>query len=426
MKTKNIFTSYLLCAALLFTGCVEDPIYVAQPTVTITGTYELHTGDALSTLTLAGSVEYNGQQMEGTLAWKDASTTYQEAGEQQAEWRFTPADKSLYAVVEGKTGVTVVPSVYACGIYNYSGTKVWKNGNIFYEQPNASFFHLLISEGNIFTTGYTKKNGNRIIRISKNGTLLYTLTDGTYDAGWGKMEFSDGHIYICGCEKEESQKFVAKIWKDDTLLYELTDGTKDAEAMDIAISDGHIYTCGYEEDESQPSQPRIAKIWKDENLLYTLNTLTNNIYEGNITPISLEVVNGTLYTAGYDYNIYGRYVVKVWKNNKEIYTTDESLSNEILDMVISNEHIYLCVKESNYNQSGYNCTIKVLKDGKLLYKLTDGSHFAHAYSMVVSGGDVYTCGFEDFKTNVRTGKIWKNDTLLYSTDGIEYTDIAVN
>lgn len=377
MKTKNIFTSYLLCAALLFTGCVEDPIYVAQPTVTITGTYELHTGDALSTLTLAGSVEYNGQQAEGTLAWKDASTTYQEAGEQQAEWRFTPADKSLYAVVEGKTGVTVVPSVYACGIYNYSGTKVWKNGNIFYEQPNASFFHLLISEGNIFTTGYTKKNGNRIIRISKNGTLLYTLTDGTYDAGWGKMEFSDGHIYICGCEKEESQKFV-------------------------------------------------AKIWKDENLLYTLNTLTNNIYEGNITPISLEVVNGTLYTAGYDYNIYGRYVVKVWKNNKEIYTTDENLSNEILDMVISNEHIYLCVKESNYNQSGYNCTIKVLKDGKLLYKLTDGSHFAHAYSMVVSGGDVYTCGFEDFKTNVRTGKIWKNDTLLYSTDGIEYTDIAVN
>lgn len=407
MKTKNIFTGCLLCAVLFFTGCVEDPIHVAHPTVAITGTYELHTGDELRTLTLAGSVEYNGRQVEGTLTWKDASITYQEVGEQQAEWIFTPADESLYAVVEGKTGVTVMASIYACGVV-YEGSpasKVWKNGNIFYEQPNVSYFSILIAEGNIFTNGYTMENGNAILRILKNGTLLYTLTDGTYKAGLGNMKFSDGHIYICGYEGKETPKEVAKIWKDGTPLYELTDGTdgtKDVYASDIAISDGHIYTCGYEKDESQPSQPRIAKIWKDENLLYTLNTLTNNIYNGSITPLSLEVVNGTLYTAGCDYNAYGRFITKVWKNDKEIYTTDESLSNELTNMVISNEHIYLCVKEKIYKQSGsgYGYAIKILKDGELLYKLTDGSHFAHAHSMVVSGGDVYTCGLEDFKTNV--------------------------
>lgn len=420
MKTKNIFTGYLLCAVLFFTGCVKDPIHVAHPTVAITGTYELHTGDELRTLTLAGSVEYNGRQVEGTLTWKDASITYQEVGEQQAEWVFTPADESLYAVVEGKTGVTVMTSIYACRLdEDGPGSKVWKNGNILYEQPNNSFFYILIAEGNILTSGYTMKNGNTSHRISKNGTLLYTLTDGTYSAGCGDMEFLDGHIYMYGYEGTENQKKVAKIWKDGTLLYTLTDETKNVYAMDIAISDGHIYTCGYETDERLM---RTAKIWKDENLLYTLNTLTNK----SITPVSLEVVNGTLYTAGYEYTIYGRYITKVWKNDKEIYTTDESLSNQLINMVISNEHIYLCVKERIYNQSSRGWAIKVLKDGKLLYKLTDGSHYAHAHSMVVSGGDVYTCGFEDFKTNVRTGKIWKNDTLLYSTDGVVYTDIAVN
>lgn len=368
MKARIFYTGCLLCASLLFTSCAKDSIHFARPTVTITGNYELHKGEELGTLKPAGSVEYNGQQVEGTLAWKDASITYHETGEQQAEWVFTPAEESLYAVVEGKTVVTVMPDIYACGAYqDGQGTKVWKNGNILYERPDNGYTIVSISEGNIFTSGFTIQLYLRPM-ICKNGTLLYSLSDGSNAVYFGNWVVSDGHIYVCGYEKNENQKQVVKIWKDDIPLYTLTDGSKDA-------FPGH----------------------------------------------SIAIVDGSLYTLSEEYSN-SKCVTKIWKNDKVLYKTDESLDTKAIDMAISNGHIYLCVKE----KSGNDSTIKVLKDGKPLYKLTDGSHFAQAYSMVVSGGDVYTCGFEDFKTNVRTGKIWKNDTLLYSTDGVSYTDIAVD
>lgn len=110
MKTIHIFTGCLLYALLLLTGCVEDPIYTVQPTVTVTGSYVLYPGLSLGTLTPAGTAAFNGKTVEGTLAWKDASEIYQQAGEHQAAWVFTPDDPKHYLPVEGMVSINVAVS----------------------------------------------------------------------------------------------------------------------------------------------------------------------------------------------------------------------------------------------------------------------------------------------------------------------------
>lgn len=250
MNARIIFRGYLLCAALLFAGCINDPIQVALPTVKITGTNELPRGEELGKLTLAGSVRYNGRQVQGTLTWKDTSIRFDEVGEYPVEWIFTP-EEPMYAAVEGVIDITVIPSTYVCGVE-------------------------------------LNRNGKHVVKIWKNGNVLYTLTDGQYDAGVGNMIFSNGHLYTCGYQINERRIENAKIWKDNELLYWLTDGTKPTYAYTVQIVDGLLYTSGKE------------------------------YYHGN-------------------------YVAKVWKNNIVLHTTDENINTEPFGMAISNNHIYQCV-----------------------------------------------------------------------------------
>lgn len=510
MKAQKIFTWCLLCAGLLFTGCIKDPIHVAKPEATIIGKYELRNGDELGTLTLtgvveyktkyvkgslawkdpsltfheigeeqvewiftpaesmfaglegkigitvlpkiddpslglkptvsitgiyqlptddplgsmilSGNVEYNGRPVEGKLEWKNSSLTFPEAGEEQVDWIFTPSDKYLYAVVEGKITITVTPSIYVSGVQmNHEGklvSKIWKNEDHLYTlgTNDADIGNMVFSNGHLYTCGSEKnKNQIKVSKIWKDGNLLYTLTNGVYEAEANSMIFAEGHLYTCGYEKNKEGIEVAKIWRGGRLYYTLTDGALSAVAGGITISNGQLYTCGYQFNEKGIEN---AKIWKDNKLLYRLTDGTKPTYA-----YSIMIVDDMIYTLGKEY-INGNYVAKVWKNNRVLFTTDENLNTENFGMTISNDHIYQCVGERS-KESGGETTLKILKDGKLLYTLTDGSHYAHAYSIKVSGDDVYTCGVENVN-NVPIGKVWKNDTLLYSKRGVTFMDIVIN
>ena len=74
----------LLLAAVLLTGCGKDPIQPAKPEASLTGTYELLTGEPLSSLTLTGTATHEGQAVAGAFAWKDGATTYDAAGQYDA------------------------------------------------------------------------------------------------------------------------------------------------------------------------------------------------------------------------------------------------------------------------------------------------------------------------------------------------------
>lgn len=80
-------------AVLSFVTCGKNEKGNPQPTqpeVSVTGTYELLTGEPLSTLTLTGTATHDGQAVAGAFAWKDDATTYRAAGQYDAPWVFTP------------------------------------------------------------------------------------------------------------------------------------------------------------------------------------------------------------------------------------------------------------------------------------------------------------------------------------------------
>lgn len=425
MKTISIFTGCLLCALLLFTGCVEDLIQVAQPTVTITGTYELHKGEPLGTLTPEGSAQYNGQSVEGTLAWKDASVTYTETGEQQVAWIFTPADEALYAKAEGTARVTVVRNVYVCGTsFNTENNtltgRIWKNGNLLYTPHYARYVpvDISVSEGNVYTYGYhIHENGNNISMVWKNDKLLYTLTDGNKESYLGSLLISEGNIYVCGTEANENGILVAKIWKNGNLLYTLTDGRYDGVPYDMRISEGNIYICGYEKNEYNQE---VAKIWKNSNLLYPLSN-----GDFHTRTISLQIVDGTIYTAGYEYTLpEGRNMTKVWKDNTLLY--ERKASEWDSSMTVSDGCIYLFVTDTSPTSGG---VLKVLKNGKELYTLTDGTLYAQNFAIMVSDDDVYTCGveFQQGSLMTKAAMVWKNNDLLYTQpEGSLFFDLFID
>lgn len=112
MKATRLILCFFtaLAAAAMLSGCVNDPIYMARPDISFSGTYELRVNEPLRELPLTGTAAHRDRAVEGTMAWKDGSTTYSDIGTYDAEWVFTPVNKDLYAETEGTLEVRVVAS----------------------------------------------------------------------------------------------------------------------------------------------------------------------------------------------------------------------------------------------------------------------------------------------------------------------------
>lgn len=138
-----------------------------------------------------------------------------------------------------------------------------------------------------------------------------------------------------------------------------------------------------------------------------------------------------VYTAGAEL---GKAVVR--KNGEVLYTiANGSASSGAFSVFVSGKDVYAAGSEKG--ASG-NSIAKVWKNGSELYTLTDGSHTATATSIFVSGNDVYTSGFED---HVRYyAMMWKNSTPttlslpttssvakgIYVSDGNVYVAAGMN
>ena len=370
---------------MLLTGCdVKDAIYTARPTIAVTGTYGLYKGEALGTLTLTGDVGYGGQSVEGTLAWKDGTITYNTVGEHEAAWVFTPADETLYDRAEGTVGVTVSPNIYMAGYKFVDGIRapaVWKNGEPLYTLPHnahSEIYALTVSDGDIYTAGMD----GIVAKVWKNGDLLYTLTEAGLMSSVTSLAISGEDVYACGHED-----YFAKVWKNGRVLYTLPQESDQGIAYSLALSGGDVYTGGWDQG--------FAKVWKNGDLLYTLPR------EGsNAIVYGLAFSDGDIYTSGVD-----GYFVKVWKNGDLLYTlTDGSLFTLAASpLVVSEGNIYFGGQEGE--------TAKVWKNGDLLYTLTDGAEEARVTSLAVSDGSVYASGFV-YSAGKNVYRLWK-DGLLF-------------
>lgn len=405
-------------------GCVKDTIQMAQPTVTITGTYELHKGEALGTLTLTGTAMHEGNPVEGTLAWKDPSTTYTETGEQPAAWIFTPADLSRYSPDEGETKVTVNPNIYVCGYRNMSNggdyiNTIWKNGKELYTLPLSynMINSLAVSGGDVYSCGYeSSKNPNSktVGKVWKNDQTLYTLEEGSVYTIALSLTIANGKIYTTGSQSLPTGRTVLKVWENGIATWT---GENKGAGYSIVVSGGNVYLFGVE---GNDQNNYVAKVWKDGNLLYdNLSDGNYDFYSGNMV-----ISDGDIYTCGTEkYSALNPKCMKVWKNKTLLYALKSDKNGNVSNLAVSNGDVYMCGWENGPTEKS---VIKVWKNGDPLYDLTDGNQYGYPYAIGLYDDDVYIAGTNYHSGSNPVSKIWKNGDPIFTKEGFVFKAMLID
>ena len=134
---------------------------------------------------------------------------------------------------------------------------------------------------------------------------------------------------------------------------------------------------------------------------------------GGKTGTCAVTVNPDIYTAAMEFlDSELNFIVR--KNGEVLYTRPESVSPG-LSFFVSGGDVYTTGYENNGNYD----VATVWKNGTVLHTLTDGTEHAYASSVFVSGGVVYTAGVEYIGFR-GVAKVWKDGTVLHAlTDGTQ-------
>jgi hypothetical protein len=192
-------------------------------------------------------------------------------------WKQDGTKTTLSSVESEVTGLAVAGTdVYAAGFeLNNSSkmvAKIWKNGSLHWTlsdgTEHAEPHRIMVVGGDVYTAGYkTNSSGKKIAVIWKNNSVVHSLTDGSYDAHAFALTVVGSDVYAAGVEENSNGTLIAKIWKNNTVLYTFSNGANDAEADAIAVVGSDVYTAGYVFDSG--SNKVRGTIWKNDSVVYT-------------------------------------------------------------------------------------------------------------------------------------------------------------
>ena len=321
-------------------------------------------------------------------------------------------------------------------VYNYLSSgehpTYWKNGSpVRLDYGDYRFNNnnksgkastIAVSGNNVYVAGYGTwfsytsgllpygvfwKNGIPLDPDSMNIYETYELyslavsNNDTYMVGWGTGE--------------------ATYWKNEDRItlspgYSPTTLNIRATASSIAVSGNDVYVSGHQSEELSPVgfwSNVFAVYWKNGNLV----KLTDGSKDANANFI---IVSGNdVYVAGVVVTDGAVNKAQYWKNGALVNLTDGTAEAYANSIAVSGMDVYVAGTQwdgnaINYND-GYtvyhrNPIAKYWKNGNPV-NLTDGSKWAEAKSIVVSGADVYVAGFEG-----GVAKYWKNGTPVVLGD----------
>ena len=277
---------------------------------------------------------------------------------------------------------------------------------------------------NIYISGFQRVSDSTSLLAAKvwKNSAAAILSDVTKNSLANGLFVVGNDVYVAGVEDAASLSSTARLWKNGSVLYTLSNGTTTAEANDVAVSGSDVYVTG--------SVAGVAKVWKNGiastlqgsvgkaitivgNDVYVAGKANNEgmVWKNNVPLFStggqyaqfnaIFVSGSDVYAAGTLYTG-SEYVATVWKNG--VGTT---LFNAYLDrsaaygLFVSGTDVYVAGEEGITNT-----TAKIWKNG-VGTNLTNGAAFAKAVDVVVKNNDVYVLGRSSTSTALII-VLWKN------------------
>ena len=199
-----------------------------------------------------------------------------------------------------------------------------------------------------------------------------------------------------------------------------------ATATSITVSGNDVYVSGSQQEQLSPFggwSNVFAEYWKNGSLV-KLTDGSKNTYTSSIAVSGSDVyVTGSDMVRMPDSDIES--VAKYWKNGTLANLSDGSTAAEANAVAVSGTDVYVAGTQWDGNtiqySDGYvvyhrNPIAKYWENGQPV-NLTDGSKWAEATSIAVSGSDVYVAGFED-----GVAKYWKNGIPVILGDASKYSE----
>lgn len=252
----------------------------------------------------------------------------------------------------------------------------------------------------IYTAGYKTPAGKAVATVWKNGSELFTLTDGTNDAWARSVCVAGGTVYTVGYE-QQAGKTVAKLWENGTLKYTLGSGVGSSYAYAVVTDRGSVYTAGSEES----GGALTAKVWKDGTELYAYS-----VSPATSQAEAIAVSGSDVYAAGNLRSGFSEPIAEVWKNDKAHFTLTDGKSAAGVNALFHDGRA-LYAAGANGNKA------LVWQNGDVLYTLTDGTSYAEATALCRIGNGLYAAGYymDGFEEE---GVVWKNGQELFDlSDG---------
>lgn len=249
----------------------------------------------------------------------------------------------------------------------------WKNGTripleVINTKKDGVAYAVYVSGSDVYTVGTVAdlsgidmpcywKNGSRVLLCKPDNTK--------YGAAYSIMEYNDD-VYVAGCVGDSLRINAPCYWKNGVRIdLDVPDITREGYASSICVSGAAIYVCGNHENTIGVQVPCYWKNGKRTDLPISDTTL-----RGEARSICVKGKN--VYIAGY-YNFSMKYEVS--------------------------RNLSTCIP--CYWTNGIRTDLGPLQTGKA----------ASAYSVFLSGGDLYVSGASDNGAGYNVPCYWKNDKI---------------
>ena len=336
-----------------------------------------------------------------------------------------PPDTTPAVPAEVDVYVSGYVSDYGDTYYDVGYPTYWKNGSPVkigrdfspdYGYSGGSALSIAVSGNNLYAAGIGLFVGPyRIgtgVMFWKNGNDVdvwgNSLTGEIYQLS--SLAVSNYDVYMLGLGTADN----ATYFKNGSPIV-LSNGAEGTMATSIAVSGNDVYVAGisFNRNYYYGGYNRMARYWKNGNPV----KLTDGTKDAYTT--SIAVSGNDVYVSGSEDSI-----AKYWKNGKPVNLTEGLTYADANSIAASGTNVYVAGTQwdgniiTNANGITYrNPIAKYWKNGKPV-NLTDGSKWAVANSIAVSGNDVYVAGFEEdvASSGNYVAKYWKNGSPVILGD----------